>query len=107
MALSVSDLKDKFRNPGAAELELIARYAMLPESGQRERAFEAFASTGLPHRRMEAWKWTDFKANLKSVEASSRGGSMCAASSRRPGRDRVFCGVRFLAHVAPQWREAS
>jgi Fe-S cluster assembly protein SufD len=77
VALSVSDLKDKFRNPGAAELELIARYAMLPESGQRERAFEAFASTGLPHRRMEAWKWTDFKANLKSVEASSQG-AQCA-----------------------------
>lgn len=77
MALSVSDLKDKFRNPGPAELELIARYAMLPENGQRERAFDAFASTGLPHRRMEAWKWTDFKANLKSVEASSQG-AQCA-----------------------------
>ncbi|MDG1825850.1 MAG: SufD family Fe-S cluster assembly protein [Henriciella sp.] len=70
MAVSVSDLRDKFRNPGSAELELIARYAMLPENGQRERAFEAFALTGLPHRRMEAWKWTDFKAALKSVESS-------------------------------------
>ena len=77
MALSVSDLKDKFRNPGPAELELIARYAMLPESGQRERAFDAFAATGLPHRRMEAWKWTDFKAKLTSVEAAARG-AQCA-----------------------------
>ena len=65
MTVSIDALKDKFRNPGPAELELIARYAMLPESGQRERAFEAFAQTGLPHRRMEAWKWTDFKAALK------------------------------------------
>lgn len=72
MALSVSDLKDKFRNPGPAELELIARYAMLPESAQRERAFEAFAETGLPHRRMEAWKWTDFKAAIKAVESPSK-----------------------------------
>ncbi len=70
MVLSVADLKGKFRNPGPAELELIARYAMLPENGQRERAFEAFAETGLPHRRMEAWKWTDFKAALRAVEAS-------------------------------------
>lgn len=70
MALSIDALKDKFRNPGAAELELIARYAMLPESGQRERAFEVFAETGLPHRRLEAWKWTDFKTALKQVEAS-------------------------------------
>ena len=70
MALSIEALKEKFGNPGAAELELIARYAMLPESSRRERAFEAFAETGLPHRRMEAWKWTDFKAALKTVEAS-------------------------------------
>jgi len=73
VVLSVTDLKDKFRNPGPAELELIARYAMLPESGQRERAFEAFAETGLPHRRMEAWKWTDFKAAVKAVEAPEQG----------------------------------
>ncbi|MCR9270183.1 MAG: SufD family Fe-S cluster assembly protein [Hyphomonadaceae bacterium] len=77
MALSIDALKEKFRNPGTAELELIARYAMLPESGQRERAFEAFAETGLPHRRMEAWKWTDFRAALKQVEASAQG-SQCA-----------------------------
>lgn len=77
MVLSVADLKDKFRNPGPAELELIARYAMLPESGQRERAFEAFAETGLPHRRMEAWKWTDFKAAVKAVEAADQA-AQCA-----------------------------
>ena len=70
MALSIDALKDKFKNPDAAELELIARYAMLPENPQRERAFDAFAETGLPHRRMEAWKWTDFRAALKQVEAS-------------------------------------
>ena len=39
MTVSIDALKDKFRNPGPAELELIARYAMLPESGQRERAW--------------------------------------------------------------------
>ena len=77
MALTIDALKESFRNPGAAELELIARYAMLPESSQRERAFQAFAETGLPHRRMEAWKWTDFKAALKQVEASDQG-SQCA-----------------------------
>ncbi|MEM7329384.1 MAG: SufD family Fe-S cluster assembly protein [Pseudomonadota bacterium] len=69
MTLSIDALKEKFRNPGPVELELIARYAMLPESGQRERAFSAFAETGLPHRRMEAWRWTDFKAAIRSIEA--------------------------------------
>jgi len=80
VALSIDALKDKFRNPGTVELELIARYAMLPESGQRERAFSAFAETGLPHRRMEAWKWTDFKAAIQSVEASSKPGQSGALS---------------------------
>ncbi|MEL7109236.1 MAG: SufD family Fe-S cluster assembly protein [Pseudomonadota bacterium] len=71
MTLDIDALKSKFRNPGPVELELIARYAMLPESGQRDRAFSAFAETGLPHRRMEAWKWTDFKSAIKAVEAAS------------------------------------
>lgn len=70
MTVSVADVKAKFPNPTAAELELIARYAMLPEDARRERSFEAFAATGLPHRRMEAWKWTDVRAALKAVEAS-------------------------------------
>lgn len=61
-------LRDLIKNPTAAELELVARYAMLPEDARRERAFTAFTETGLPHRRMEAWKWTDFKAALTAVE---------------------------------------
>lgn len=61
-------LRDFIKNPTAAELELVARYGMQPEDARRERAFLAFAETGLPHRRMEAWKWTDFKAALKVLE---------------------------------------
>ncbi len=81
MTVSIDALKDKFRNAGSAELELIARYAMLPENGQRERAFDAFAETGLPHRRMEAWKWTDFKAALKQVEASKHAADAASLAS--------------------------
>lgn len=65
----MTDLREMIPNATAAELELVARYAMLPEDGRRERAFQAFASNGLPHRRMEAWKWTDFKAALPQLEA--------------------------------------
>ena len=71
---SVADLRAQFRDPNPAELELIARYAMLPEDGRRERVFEAFAKTGLPHRRMEAWKWSDFRAGLAVVEGSDHAG---------------------------------
>jgi len=61
-------LRDLIKNPTAAELELVARYGMQPEDARRERAFQAFVETGLPHRRMEAWKWSDFKSALKALE---------------------------------------
>lgn len=54
-------LKDLFRNPTAFELDLAERYARLPYSGSRERNFEAFARTGLPGRRVEAWKYSDLR----------------------------------------------
>ena len=66
--MDILALRGKLPNATPAELELIARYAMLPEDPRRQRNFEAFAETGLPHRRMEAWKWTDFRAGLQALE---------------------------------------
>ena len=63
-------LKDIIRNPTVAELELVARYAALKADPRRERLFEAFAQTGLPGRRIEGWRWSDFKAGVTSLEAS-------------------------------------
>lgn len=62
-------LKDLIRNPTVAELELVARFAALKADPRRERLFEAFAQTGLPGRRVEGWRWTDFKAAVTSMEA--------------------------------------
>ncbi len=67
----MSELRDLIANPNAAELELVARYGALRGDARRQRAFEAFAASGLPHRRMEAWRWSDVKAALKSLEAPS------------------------------------
>ncbi len=61
--------RDRIKDPTPAELEFIARYAMLPEDPRRARNFEAFVQTGLPHRRLEAWKWTDFRAGLPTLES--------------------------------------
>lgn len=61
-------LRDLIRNPNAAELELVARYGALPEDARRERSFGAFAKLGLPHRRVENWRWSDFKAALPALE---------------------------------------
>ena len=71
--MALAELRDLIPNPTAGELELVAQYGALPEDARRERAFAAFAETGLPHRRMEAWKWTDFKAKLRVIEAPSGG----------------------------------
>ncbi|MFN4185367.1 MAG: SufB/SufD family protein [Hyphomonas sp.] len=64
-------LKDMIRNPTVAELELVARYAALKADPRRERLFEAFALTGLPHRRNEEWRWSDFKAAVGALDASA------------------------------------
>ncbi|MCI4646329.1 MAG: SufD family Fe-S cluster assembly protein [Hyphomonadaceae bacterium] len=64
-----TDLKSIITNANTTELELVARYAMRGEDPRRERAFSAFAATGLPHRRMEAWRWSDFRAALPMLEA--------------------------------------
>jgi len=67
--------RDQLRDPTPAELELLARYAMLPEDPRRERSFEAFIASGLPHRRMEAWKWSDFRAGLEAIESPGTAGA--------------------------------
>lgn len=69
--MTLSDIRSLFRDPTPAELQLIARYAELKDDPRRQRAFEAFAKTGLPHRRMEQWKWTDFRQGLPSIEPAA------------------------------------
>ena len=71
-----TDLKSIIPNANAAELELVARYAMRGEDPRRERAFSAFAASGLPHRRMEAWRWSDFRAALPQLEAPEGAGAV-------------------------------
>ncbi|WP_084396145.1 SufB/SufD family protein [Henriciella aquimarina] len=66
--MTLADLKEQFGDPTPAELQLIAKYGELPEDARRLRAFEAFAKNGLPHRRMEQWKWTDFRHAIHAIE---------------------------------------
>ena len=54
-----------------AEVFSVAK-PQLPGRGEiaalRERAFRSFDSQGLPHRRVEAWKYTDLRALLRDVK---------------------------------------
>ena len=60
----------------SAELSLAEAFAAaqpaLPGDGEvgqwREAAFERFATTGLPHRRIEQWKYTDLRAVLREAK---------------------------------------
>ena len=60
----------------AAEQALAARYEAAktslpggPEIGRlREQAFLSFAADGLPHRRVEEWKYTDLRALMKDAK---------------------------------------
>lgn len=59
-------------NPTAFEAGLES--AFLAGSPPHERclsAFERFAKTGLPHRRMEGWKWSDFNSVLRNAQPHS------------------------------------
>ncbi|WP_186397522.1 Fe-S cluster assembly protein SufD [Stappia sp. TSB10GB4] len=38
-------------------------------AGIRKSAFDAFRRSGLPHRRVEEWKYSDLRARLKSIPA--------------------------------------
>jgi len=84
----------------------VATYGALKEDAARKRAFGAFAQTGLPHRRMEAWKWTDFKAKLKALETgkpsrvdpfAALGGHTIRLNGKTvEGLDRLPSGIRVI-----------
>jgi Fe-S cluster assembly protein SufD len=57
----------------AAEQQLAAEWAVarakLPGAAPlREAAFQRFAATGLPHRRVEEWKYTDLRALMRDAK---------------------------------------
>ncbi|MEH0072709.1 hypothetical protein V6L77_24745 [Pannonibacter sp. Pt2-lr] len=63
-----------------AETDLEAHFAALKDGGAdlislREAAFARFRATGLPHRRIEEWKYTDLRAFLKSYAAPAAAAS--------------------------------
>ena len=50
-------------NPTAMEAGLEAAFvARIRASDDQRAAFMRFVETGLPHRRMEGWRWSDFRA---------------------------------------------
>ena len=61
----------KTETRGAVENLFTAARDRLPGTGKvadiRRQAFEAFERIGLPHRRLEDWKYTDLRALMREV----------------------------------------
>ena len=57
----------------AYEDVLNARLKSFGSDPRRERAFEAFAECGIPHRRIENWRWSDVRAAIKSIHSNPGG----------------------------------
>lgn len=45
-------------------------------ASERQKGFDAFAVTGLPHRRMEDWKWTDLRQLIGKAYPPAKGGAV-------------------------------
>jgi Fe-S cluster assembly protein SufD len=65
LALAKTDTARALGNIFATARERLPGAGAVAE--MRQRAFEAFERTGLPHRRIEEWKYTDLRALMREV----------------------------------------
>jgi len=85
--MNVTALKTKAENQLREQFDAAA--GSLPGTGWvsalRARAIESFAAEGLPHRRIEEWKYTDLRERLRDVPApaASSGPAISAADVDR------------------------
>src|ERR1700693_3756655 len=89
------------RTPAELGLEeaFTAMHGKLPGgavTARREAAFRRFAMKGLPHRRVEEWKYTDLRTLMRDAKplAAAPGAALKAQAARA-------AGVMFAA-VAPR-----
>jgi Fe-S cluster assembly protein SufD len=68
-------------NPTAMEAGLIAAAKARAFSPRRAAAFARFSQSGLPHKRIEGWKWTDVRAVLREPLPAPEGDNDVIAPS--------------------------
>jgi Fe-S cluster assembly protein SufD len=81
--MNVTSLRTKAESQLREQFD--ASVASLPGTGWvstlRARAMEAFSAEGLPHRRIEEWKYTDLRERLRDVPASGTAASPVVATA--------------------------
>ncbi len=59
------------QNPTQAELDFSQAFVLarndISDGAERQKAFERFARSGLPTRRVESWHYTDLRAKLRQA----------------------------------------
>jgi Fe-S cluster assembly protein SufD len=91
----------------AAELGLAEAFAALrprlagtPGAARREAAFRRFEAVGLPHRRIEDWKYTDLRALMRDAKPLSTPPDQAAkARARSAGGSLARLDVRRIVFV--------
>jgi len=91
----------------AAEQALAAHYEAAktrlpggPEAGRlREQAFQSFMTTGLPHRRVEEWKYTDLRTILREALPLADAASASSIAALRATDPLANAGLRSLVFV--------
>jgi Fe-S cluster assembly protein SufD len=73
----------------------------------REGAFQTFVESGLPHRRIEEWKYTDLRALMREAAPLAAGGKLSADEARKSDplgdvtlRKLVFVNGRFAPELS-------
>ena len=64
--------------------------AKLQDSPHRQKAYNAFAQKGTPHRRVEGWRWSDLRAALKGIQDAPKAESAPTDPFNGLSED-VFC----------------
>ena len=90
----------------AAELGLAEAFAALrprlagnPVAARREEAFRRFEAAGLPHRRVEEWKYTDLRALMRDAKPLAAPPD-AAAKARARSAGAVLGGIDALVFTA-------
>ena len=102
--MTVAVTKTKAEQALSHNFEAVPRScrADAPWREARKAAIGAFAALGLPHRRIEEWKYTDLRSALKEALAPPCGDAdqgaarrdRCGARKSSPTLDRLSHGVR-------------
>jgi Fe-S cluster assembly protein SufD len=77
-----------------AEAAYLTAGALLAKDGKRREAFERFMAMGLPHRRLEDWRWTDLRQRISGAYPPVLSPAVSALGKAELERSPFFTQIR-------------